>query len=91
MTVNPDRSYNLQMSHPPFSYYIKQAAGIQRGAMEFDKQIAGMISRKHVYEIAKIKQNDPAFQNVSLESVCKTVMGSARSIGIEVVSGREEK
>ena len=45
---------------------------------------------KQVYEIAKIKQQDKVFKNVSIESICKTVIGSARSIGIQIVTGRDE-
>lgn len=89
VSVNPDRSYNLQMSHPPFSYYIKQAAGIQRGAMEFDKQIAGMISRKHVYEIAKIKSEDEMWQQFDLKDICEKVIDEAYTIGIKVVDTLE--
>jgi len=45
----------------------------------------GKLSLKHIYEIAKIKAQDPAFEGVPLESVCKTVIGSARSLGIEII------
>ena len=46
ITVNPDRSYNLQLNHPPFPWLIKQAAGIQRGAMKaWDGEVAGKITR----------------------------------------------
>ena len=62
VTVNADRTYNLRMSHPPWSYFVMQAAGIQRGAMEGTTQTAGMITRKHVYEIAKIKSQDDNWQ-----------------------------
>jgi len=41
VTVNPDRTYNMSISHPPWAYFIKQAAGIQRGAMQGTKQVAG--------------------------------------------------
>ena len=39
---------------------------------------------KHIYEIAHIKQSDHAFSRVPLESICKIIIGSARSLGIEV-------
>ena len=55
VTVNADRSYNLSMASPPWSYFIFQAAGITRGAMDPETQVAGYITRKHVYEIAMIK------------------------------------
>ena len=48
-------------------------------------QKAGKVSLRHVYEIAKIKSQDPAFARVPLESVCKTIIGSARSMGIKII------
>ena len=47
--------------------------------------MAGKVSLRHVYEIAVIKQKDLAFVRIPLESICKTIIGSARSMGIEVV------
>ena len=54
------------------------------------QEISGKVSLKHVYEIAKIKSEDPAFENVSLQDVCKRVIGIAHSCGIEVVHHLEE-
>lgn len=85
VTVNPDRSYNLSMNHPPWSYFLKQAAGIQRGAMNaFKGEVSGWITRKHVYEIAKIKSEDPEHQMVDLKDLCKKCVDEAYSIGIKV-------
>ena len=85
VTINPDRSYNLEMKHPPWSYFLKQAAGIQRGAMSAYKgEIAGMITRKHVYEIAKIKLEDPEHQMKDMDVMCKLCIDEAYSIGIKV-------
>ena len=47
--------------------------------------MAGKVTLKHIYEIAKTKSEDPAFIGVPLESICKTVIGTARSLGIEVI------
>lgn len=84
VTVNPDRSYNLTMNHPPFSYLIKQAAGIQRGAMVPMREVAGKITRKQVYEIAKLKSEDSLWQMKDLEVLCKHVIDEAFTIGIIV-------
>ena len=85
ITVNPDRSYNLYMSHPPFQYFIKQAAGIQRGAMQYSNQVAGKITRRHVYEIAKIKSEDEMWQEFDLEVICEKVIDVAYTMGVIVV------
>lgn len=57
--VNADRTYELVIHSPPATFLLKQAAGIPRGAMYPGKEISGKISRKHLYEIAKIKWADP--------------------------------
>jgi len=91
ITVNTDRSYNLNMSHPPFPYFIKQAAGIQRGAMEHAYQVAGKISRRHVYEIAKIKSEDEMWQEFDLKDICEKIIDEAYLIGIRVVDDLDAK
>lgn len=83
--VKSDRSYELTIHNPPSTYYVKQAAGIQRGAMSPGKEVAGKITLKHVYEIAKIKQQDPPLHLTPLKEICEMVIGSAHSCGIEVV------
>ncbi|XP_075222223.1 mitochondrial ribosomal protein L11 [Lycorma delicatula] len=83
--INEDRSYNILISKPPSTYFLKQAAGIERGAMEPGSEIAGKITLKHIYEIAKIKAEDPVNECRPLSHICAMLIGSARSIGIEVV------
>ena len=51
-------------------------------------EVVGQVSLRHVYEIAAIKARDPAFAGVPLESVCRTIVGSAKSLGVEVIDGR---
>lgn len=72
------------MTSPPTSYFLKAAAGITKGASKPGHEVAGRITLKHVYEIAEIKSKDPAFSGIPLESVCRTIIGSARSLGIQV-------
>lgn len=48
-------------------------------------EVAGKVTLKHVYEIAKIKQQDPTQSFLSLETICKQVVSCARTCGIEVV------
>lgn len=83
--VNPDRSYSLVIHHPPATFFIKQAAGIQRAAMEPSHEVAGKITLKHLYEIAALKIQDPPNALLSLEQMCNALVGVARSCGIEVV------
>ncbi|PVU95248.1 hypothetical protein BB559_002810 [Furculomyces boomerangus] len=84
ITIKPDRTFSFIIKSPPTSYLLKKAAGIEKGAKKPGSETVGKISLKHVYEIGKLKQKDPGLQHVELESICKSVIGSARSIGIEV-------
>ena len=85
VTVNADRTYNLKMRHPPWSYFVMQAAGIQRGAMDYRTQTSGIITRKHVYEIAKIKSQDENWQEFDLKDICEEILDCAYRAGIKVV------
>ncbi|XP_035904198.1 39S ribosomal protein L11, mitochondrial [Anopheles stephensi] len=86
VAVTSDRAYELTIHSPPATFLLKQAAGIQRGAMSPGKEIAGKITRKHLYEIAKIKLQDPPNALLTLEHMCKALVGIARTCGIEIVN-----
>lgn len=50
------------------------------------QEVAGKLSLKHIYEIAKIKEtSDNRFRGMSLECICKSLIGQCHNIGIEVV------
>ncbi|XP_050407457.1 39S ribosomal protein L11, mitochondrial [Patella vulgata] len=85
ITVNPDRTFSIVIHNPPVTYFLKQAAGTQKGVMKTGHETAGKVTLKHVYEIAKIKSQDPTFENVPMELICQKIIGSAHSCGIEVV------
>ncbi|XP_076314415.1 mitochondrial ribosomal protein L11 [Tachypleus tridentatus] len=91
ITVNPDRSYVLVIHNPPVSYFVKQAAGCERGSVKPPSDIAGKITVKHVYEIAKIKSQDPTYDCVPLQKVCQDIIDSAKTCGIEVVHHLNEE
>ncbi|KAM6953595.1 large ribosomal subunit protein uL11m isoform 2-T2 [Aplochiton taeniatus] len=84
----PDRTYDLKIGQPTVSYFLKQAAGIQKGAGKTGHELAGMVSVRAVYEIALVKSLDECFkmQNASLETVVKCIVGSAKSLGIKIVN-----
>lgn len=48
-------------------------------------EVAGRITLRHLYEIAKIKHDDPPNALLTLEQMCNSLIGIARSCGIEVV------
>ncbi|XP_056145266.1 39S ribosomal protein L11, mitochondrial [Lampris incognitus] len=85
--VKPDRTYDLKIGLPTMSYFLKQAAGIKKGAGKTGHEVAGMVSVRAVYEIAQVKGQDECFKmrNVSLQNVVRSIIGSARSLGIKIV------
>ncbi|XP_071962064.1 large ribosomal subunit protein uL11m-like [Antedon mediterranea] len=83
--INPDRTCTLEIKSPPVSYFVKSAAGVAKGAHKPGNHCVGQITLKHVYEIAKVKQEDPNLQIQSMERICKGIIGSCLSMGIQVV------
>ena len=67
------------------SFLVKQAAGIKRASMEPGRKVAGVISIKHVYEIAKFKNEDINCESFSLKEMCINVLKVCHRAGIKVV------
>lgn len=86
LTAYEDRTFKYEVLAPPTTWYIKRVTGIQKGAKEPGKEVVGTISIKAIYEIAKSKeQHDPECRGIELQSLCKTIMASAKSMGFKVV------
>ena len=79
-----DRSSAFKIRSPPVSFLLKRAAGVKKGATSPGHDVAGSVSLKHVYEIAKIKQKDRHLSHLSLEMLCKSIISTAKTCGIEV-------
>lgn len=82
ITVYQDRSYTFITKTPPVAILLKRAAGIARGSGEPNKVKVAQVSMEEVEEIAKTKL--PDLNTVDLESAKRTVLGTARSMGLEV-------
>lgn len=92
ITINADRTFGLQISSPPINYFLKQATGAERGAMEpHNGEIAGKLSLKHIYEIAKVKSGDEWYDCVPLQKICQEIIDEARYMGFEVVRNLDEQ
>ena len=85
LTAFEDRTFEFEVKTPPTSWYLKQAAGIQAGSSEPGKTSAGTISARAIYEIAQMKRRDATLASIPIESMCKTVIGTAKTMGLEVV------
>uniref|UniRef100_A0A671NHT0 Large ribosomal subunit protein uL11 n=1 Tax=Sinocyclocheilus anshuiensis TaxID=1608454 RepID=A0A671NHT0_9TELE len=86
INVKSDRTYDLKIGQPTVSYFLKQAAGIEKGAGKTGHEIAGMVTVRAVYEIALVKSQDDSIKlrDTSMLNVVKSIIGSARSLGIKV-------
>jgi large subunit ribosomal protein L11 len=83
ITVFQDRSFIFVTKTPPVSYFLKKAAGIEAGAKMVGTQIVGRVTKQQVKEIAEQKM--PDLNCESVESAMAQVVGSARSMGLQVV------
>ncbi|VDK45432.1 unnamed protein product [Anisakis simplex] len=83
ISIKPDRTYDLEICSPTTSWLLKRAAGIRRGK-QFPNEIVGKLSVKHIYEIAKVKSQDKCLVGVPLQDICRMIIKSCRTIGIEV-------
>ena len=84
ITVYADRSFTFVTKTPPASVLLKKAAGIDKGSGTPNKEKKGKVTEKQVREIATQKM--PDLNAASVEAAIKTVKGTARSMGIEVVA-----
>jgi large subunit ribosomal protein L11 len=82
ITVFEDRSFTFILKTPPTPVLIRQAAGLDKGASNPSKEVAGSITDAQVTEIAQIKM--PDLNANDLEAAKLQVAGTARSMGVKV-------
>ena len=83
ITVFADRSFTFILKTPPAAVLIKKKIGLDKGSATPNKVKVGKITKAQIAEIAKVKIQDT--NAGSLETCMKTIMGSARSMGVEVI------
>ena len=83
VTIYADRSYSFITKTPPASVLLKKAAGVEKGAADPKRGKVGKVTRAQVREIAELKRPDLTAE--SLEAAMRTVAGTARSVGLDVV------
>jgi large subunit ribosomal protein L11 len=84
ITIYSDRSFSFITKTPPASVLLKKAAGVEKGSGEPNKSKAGKVTMAQVREIAETKL--PDLNTDDVEQAMNTVMGTARSMGIDVVA-----
>jgi large subunit ribosomal protein L11 len=83
ITVYEDRSFTFVTKSPPAAILIKQAAGVEKGSGEPNREKVGRISEAQVRQIAERKLDD--LNANDLEQASRIIAGTARSMGVEVV------
>ena len=83
ITIFEDRSFSFILKTPPTPVLLRQAAGLEKASSNPRREIVASVTRDQVREIAETKM--PDLNAIDLEGAVAQVMGTARSMGIEVV------
>lgn len=83
ITVYADRSFTFITKTPPAAVLLLKAAKIPKGSGVPNKNKVGKVTKDQVVEIAKLKM--PDLNAFDLEAAVRTIEGTARSMGIEIV------
>ena len=84
ITVYLDKSFTFEVKSPPAAVLLKQAAEIAKGSGVPNKEKVGTVTEEQVRKIAERKFND--LNAFDLDQASKSIKGTARSMGIDVVS-----
>jgi len=82
ITIFQDKSFTFETKTPPASYFLRKAAGLEKGSMEPGIEMVGTVTQAQLREIAEAKMQDLNANTV--EQAMKIIAGSARSMGLEV-------
>jgi len=84
ISVYSDRTFTFVTKTPPAAVLLKKVSGIAKGSGVPNKDKVGTVTEKQVLEIAKQKM--PDLNAASLEAAVKSIKGTARSMGLDVVN-----
>jgi large subunit ribosomal protein L11 len=84
ITIYEDRTFSFVLKTPPASFLLRKAAGLEKGSGEPNKNKVGTITKEQLRQIAEIKMVDLNANDI--EGAIKIVEGTARSMGIDIVS-----
>ncbi len=84
ITIYNDRTFDFVVKSPPAAVLLKQAAQIAKGAGNPKTDKVGTVTRDQVLEIARTKMTD--LNTKDEDQACRIIAGTARSMGIEVLS-----
>ncbi|VAX76227.1 50S ribosomal protein L11 [Buchnera aphidicola] len=84
ITVYFDKTFTFIIKTPPASALIKKFLGIKKGSQKPKHEVVGKITKNQIYDIAQKKMTDMTGSN--LKKIAKTIEGTARSMGITVIT-----
>ena len=84
ISIYEDKTFTFILKSPPVGILLKKAAGLAKASPEPGRTTIGKVTRQQVEQIAREKMTD--LNTTKIESAVRLVEGSARSMGIEVVS-----
>jgi large subunit ribosomal protein L11 len=82
LTIYEDRTFTFITKQPPAAELIKQAAGIEKGSGEPNRNKVAQVNREQVRQIAERKMADLNADDI--EAAMRIIEGTARSMGVEV-------
>jgi large subunit ribosomal protein L11 len=82
LTIFEDRSFSFITKQPPAAELLKQAAGVEKGSAEPNKEKVATVTMQQVHAIAQRKMADLNANDI--DAAAKIISGTARSMGIEV-------
>lgn len=85
ITVFSDNSFKFRLKSPPTAYLIRKEAGIDKGSGVPNRDKVGKLTMEQVRKIAKEKMDAGDVNAFEEEAAMKQVMGTARSMGVEIV------
>lgn len=83
ITVYADRSFTFITKTPPAAVLLKKAAGIPKGSGTPNTNKVGKVTKQQLVDIVKMKE--PDITSASIEAAVKTIAGTARSMGLDIV------
>eukprot|EP00591_Stephanopyxis_turris_P011647 CAMPEP_0195519992 /NCGR_PEP_ID=MMETSP0794_2-20130614/15893_1 /TAXON_ID=515487 /ORGANISM="Stephanopyxis turris, Strain CCMP 815" /LENGTH=135 /DNA_ID=CAMNT_0040649253 /DNA_START=319 /DNA_END=726 /DNA_ORIENTATION=- len=92
LTALSDRTFQFDIRSPPTSFLVLRAAGLTKGTSNPnpEAEAIGHITPEQVYEIARIKQKDDMRWHIPLDGIARSVIGTARSVGVAVREHEED-
>lgn len=99
ITIYNQNAYEIEIKTPTTSEIIKNIIGITKGSNEQKKkkiiqgENGGKITKKELFHIALFKKSNKWMNKIKIESICKTIIGTMKTIGVEMIKnkGKEKK